>query len=200
METSSIKRLDGLDKAEIDKLYKRSIYLPQIGLLFIFVGIFFLFLCTSKAWLIAGFYLATSYVFRIVRTTAARIYFYLFSIGLMLFGILNIVLAVIEPSTQRFILSGAIALLSIGIGIAVFRAAKTDVLFGNKHFSHAQIAAARKKRNNNEDFVDEDLPPHKLSPFLASSAVVLVYTYSCIAIIGFIAGILLAVFSSTPKS
>ncbi len=176
-------RLDSLSQEELNKLYTRSAYVSQLGTLLMVIVIIYSILNIFSPWklLISVPLFAVAYVFKYVRTPAARIFFYVFSIsGIVLFG-LSILLLFF--GRIPVVLVGFLGLL---ICVAVLTSAKTDALFGPNYFTHKQIVLARKKKRKNENFTDEDLPKSLPNPTLAKICVVIAFILEAVGVFCFI--------------
>ena len=180
-------RLDSLSLEELNKLYVRSAFLYQPGILlliatflYLSLPIFSLFsghedlLSTFVAILPMTLFLffpmfSTAYVFMFVRTKGARIFFRIWSIA----GIVGLVLSIIFGNVFALF----VKMIGLWIFIQIAKSANTDALFGPDHLTHAQIKLARKKKRKNEPFTDEELPKSLPNPTWAKICVVCAYLF-----------------------
>lgn len=188
-----MSRLDSLSQEELNKLYVRSAYLYQpgilqligiiIGTVAVLIGMCFPYLQGNTPpvdWLVVSLVLlplflitfflmfSSAYVFMYVRSKGAKIFFRIWSI----LGIIGSVLSVFSGGWP---ILGAI--IGILICFQIGKSAKTDALFGPDQLTHAQIALARKKKRRNEPFTDEELPKSLPNPTFSKICVVCAYVF-----------------------
>ena len=194
-------RLDSLSQDELKKLYTRSAYLSQLGTLgMIGVILYSIMALIVSPWLllISIPLFAVPYVFMYVRTPAARVYFYIWSIsGIVTFG-LTILGIFCSPLSGGALVGYVIgSIIWFWISIEVLKSAKNDALFGPDYLTHKQIVLARKKCRNNEPFTDEDLPKVTPKPTLAKICVVIAFIWEGILILCVIGNLFI---DSTPPN
>ena len=176
-QEANVMRLDQLSEIELHKLYVRSCYLSQIGtlifgfsIIFTIATCFYLLSAPFMALLILPFY-AEAYVFKYVRTPAARVLFYIASISGIVLSLAGLVTQLVTGLSLIIV----IPVITLLINVEVFKSARTDVLFGQNHFTHKQIALARRKQRMKESFTDEELPVSYPGKILSWICIVLSY-------------------------
>ena len=192
-----MKRLDALTFPELNKLYKRSRLLHQLGILsilvFLLTALFVLFglLSGSQIWgmgisvhigaqtvkvgspitllLMPG--LGFGYMFLCARGRLARVFFHIWSaVGILL---TLISMTKIPHNPVALVLDVGLELICLAIFIQVLLAARSDYLFGDGSFTRKQLALACKNRRKKIPFTDEQLPEKKRNPALETAGLVL---------------------------
>ena len=194
-------RLDSLSPDELKKLYTRSAYLSQLGTL----GMYGVFLYSVIALFFSPWLLlisiplfAAPYVFMYVRTPAARVYFYIWSIsGIVMFGLTILGLFFSPLSGGVLAVYVILSIIWLWISIEVLRSAKTDALFGPDYLTHKQIVFARNKCRKNEPFTDEDISKITPNATLSKICLIIAFIWEGILILGFVGNLFI---DSTPPN
>ena len=197
MEIFDMKRLDALTLPELNKLYKRSRLLHQLGILFILVFLLtapFVLLGLLSGAQIGGMGITVrmgpqtvkvgspitllllpglgfGYMFLCARDRKARVFFYIWSAVGILLALVS--MTKLPQNPVALVLDVGIALVCLAIFIQVLLAARSDYLFGDGFFTRKQLALACQNRRKNIPFTDEQLPETKRNPALETAGLVL---------------------------
>lgn len=209
-----MNRLDSLPLSELNKLYRKSLLLILLGILFIAFSLIsipsfidgtidnfkqgrpFLFHVGYIAGLLGSFSIGYLMIFGRMRKT--RYFIYVWSIvGFSLTVIVGCITVVKFSSDLRMcIWIIALLLILVLIMIGVFAAARSDYLFGRDSFTHRQIALARKYKRNNREFSDEQLLRSVPNSFVVTICIIFAYLFEFFFVV---ATIMLVTWMISPK-
>ena len=181
-DNDKMEKLNSLSDQELKKIYVRSMSLNLLGyLLAIITIVFFLGRLFYYRFMLLFTIpmIAQAYVFLYARTTAARIYFYTYSLLSIISSVLNIgvisLLVFLQEKVEIYKIAGSLFLFILGT--IVLKAANTKYLFGKDRFTHNQIVLLRKVRKQIPLEESDKIPEVQPEPIVSNICVVIAFIW-----------------------